>query len=298
MVLLRPFPFRLSLLLAVLALPLLPLPEAAAQTHPSGPGGRRPQPAKSVSEAQGRKIIERFRSHRLQGDFFFQFELVQLPRRGAEIPFEGLMWGTWTEQGPLTRVALWEPGAREGTLRQFLILSGQQPRAWQTLPDGSVEELPQGKMIDPLVPQLLYTPFDLAMPFVYWDATYIGPDRVRGRRAQTFLMSAPDEVRQSRPQWDYVMIALDDEYDALLRAEVVNSDNLPLRSFRIRSFKEIGGQYIIRGIDLVDEEVRDKTRFEVQRAAVGLRLPASVFAPASLAGNHLPRIEPIPTEAL
>lgn len=283
----------------LLALCFLHVPALLAQaTRPGGPGGREPQPARPVNEEQGRRIIEHFRSQRLAGDFLFHFELVQIPRRGKDIPFEGFMWGTWTAEGPLTRVAVWEPGRRAETMRQFIILSGRNPRAWLTLPDGSVAELDQSQMIEPLLPQLLYTPFDLAMPFVYWDATYIGPDRVRGRRAQVFLMHAPQDVREARPDWDQVQIALDDEFHALLRAQIVDAAHKAQRSFSIRSFKEVGGQYIIRGVDLVDEASRDRTRFEVKGAAVGLQLPPDIFQPASLRGNTLPQMGEVQLEAL
>lgn len=291
----------LSLAMACLLLAALPslVPPAAAQaSRPGVSGTRLPQPPRPVNETEGRQIIERFRSHRLTGDFYFEFELVQLPRRGDPVPFAGMMWGTWTDAGPMTRVALWEPGKREATLSQFLILSGSNPRAWAVRGDGKAEELSGVQLFEPLLEQLLYTPFDLAMPFVYWDAQYLGPERVRGRRAQIFLMSAPEAVRTAQPQWDRVQVALDNEYDALLRAEVVDEGGTPLRSFRIVSFKEVGGQYIVKGIDLVDEIGRDKTRFEVLRAAVGLRLPPTVFAPESLSGNRLPQLAPIPLENL
>lgn len=284
---------------AALALAVLsPAPLGAQASRPGAPGGRGPAPARPVNEEQGRQIIERFRAQRLSGDFFFHFELVQIPRRGQEIRFEGSMWGTWTPEGPLTRVAVWGRGRQAQTLRQFIILSGRTPRAWLTMADGQVRELDQAQMIEPLLPQLLYTPFDLAMPFVYWDATYIGPDRVRGRRAQVFLMQAPESVRSVRPDWDLVQVALDDEFDALLRAQIVDAGRAVQRSFSIRSFKEVNGQYIIKGVDLVDEASRDRTRFEVLAAAVGLRLPPELFQPASLRGNALPQTAQIPVETL
>lgn len=287
-----------ALLAVAIACVLLPVTQLHAQGSPSTRGGRQPQLPKPVNEAEGRQIIERFRAQRLSGDFFFVFELVQMPRRGPEKAYAGLMWGTWTNEGPLTRVAVWEPEQREQTMRQFIILSGRTPRAWVNQPDGSVRELDEAQMIEPLLPDLLYTPFDLAMPFVYWDASYIGPDRVRGRRAQIFLMSAPEAVRAVRPQWDQVLIALDDEFNALLRAEIVDAGRQVLRSFRIRSFKEVSGQYIIKGVDLVDEVSREKTRFEVIEAGVGLRLPQPVFAPSSLGNNALPQLPAIATERL
>lgn len=285
--------------LAALAFALLyPQCARAQASRPGAPGGRELTPARSVNAEQGRQIIEHFRAQRLNGDFLFHFELVQIPRRGEEIRFEGSMWGTWTPEGPLTRVAVWQRGQQAQSLRQFVILSGRTPRAWLATAEGEVRELDEAQMIEPLLPQLLYTPFDLAMPFVYWDATYIGPDRVRGRRAQVFLMQAPEAVRNVRPDWDLVQIALDDEFHALLRAQIVDAQRQAQRSFSIRSFKEVSGQYIIKGVDLVDEASRDRTRFEVLAAAVGLNLPKEIFAPASLLGNALPQTAQIAVEAL
>ncbi|TVP77179.1 MAG: hypothetical protein EA353_10880, partial [Puniceicoccaceae bacterium] len=109
---------------------------------------------------------------------------------------------------------------------------------------------------------------------------YEGPARVSGRRAQRFFIYPPEDDPILRQNIDRVRLALDDGYNALLRVDFYDVDRL-ISSFRIRRFTEVQGQYIVREIDLVDERKRDRTKFTVTAASVGLQLPTSTFDPQS-----------------
>ena len=57
-----------------------------------------------IDTEEGAKRLAAFRRQRLEGDFCFKFELAHKPRQGQTIPYAGIMWGSWNESGPITRL--------------------------------------------------------------------------------------------------------------------------------------------------------------------------------------------------
>ncbi len=227
--------------------------------------------------------MDHFRAQRMEGDFIFFFELEHVPRRGSARTFLGQMWGAWNEQGPITRVRI--DGAPEGPETfngpiEFIIQNGPEPKAWRRQGRDAAFTLLSGEaLFEPIVPGVHYSVFDLQMPFIYWDDfDYAGPARVQGRSAQRFFIYPPENDPIFQENIDRVRLALDDGYNALLRIDFYDGDR-PMSSFRIRRFKEVQGQYIVREIDLIDERARDRTKFTVNSASVGLQLPESTFDP-------------------
>jgi hypothetical protein len=55
-----------------------------------------------------------------------------------------------------------------------------------------------------------------------------------------------------------------------------------LRTLSLVDLKKIGDQYIVKSIDLRNDLTRDKTRFQVTAAALGLTFASAVFEPARL----------------
>ncbi|MGF1482810.1 MAG: outer membrane lipoprotein-sorting protein [Opitutales bacterium] len=237
----------------------------------------------NLDEAAAREALEEFRQQRLSGDFSFRFQLEHRPRRGDAQSFRGRMWGTWKVFDPLIRVHI-EEGVSAGAPNRFLLQSGEQASFWVTRDADEPEALSGERMHTPLLPGITFTPFDLAMPFSHWkEATYIGRDRIANRPAYVFYLRPGAEQLDTRPAGvDGVRLSLFADHNVLLRAETVDANGVAIKSFKVRSFQEVNGQYIVRKIDLLDEQSREKTRFEVDAAAVGILLPDTVFEPAAL----------------
>ncbi len=253
-----------------------------AQPGPQTPGNR----MKTITPEEGVKQLERMRGARFAGDFVFEFELRHLPRQGEAILYRGTLFGTWTEAGRLNRVHIDPVPAGDGAVKpglqpiRLLIHNGAVPWVLRWDPGEDRAVLVEGKaLFEPLIPGLTYTPFDLQMPFLFWeDSTYEGPDRVKGRPAQVFRMRPPIETREAQPELEAVRLAIDEDYLALLRVELLGENEETLKSFRILNFKKVMEEWIVKSIDLVNEESRDKTRFRVLSAAMGLELDPSNFA--------------------
>ncbi len=238
-----------------------------------------------LTESEARKALGEFRRQRLQGDYAFRFVLDHRPRRGESKRFSGGMWGTWDAFDPLIRVHLSNVGEAPQPDR-FLLRSGTDAHFWTARVDstGDATEVTGSALHEPLVPGLTYTPFDLVMPFTHWsEATYLGRDRIANRLAYVFYLRPGAEQADTRAQGvDGVRLSIFADHNVLLRAETVDESGQALKSFKVRSFQEVNGQYIVKRIDLVDERARDKTRFEVSAAALGILLPDTVFEPDAL----------------
>ena len=243
-----------------------------------------------IDTEEGAKRLAAFRRQRLVGDFCFEFELAHKPRRGRTIPYQGIMWGSWNESGPITRFRVSSVLPKDGGFAnssegvELIIQNGVAPQAWIRRNDGSDFVLIEGEaLFEPIMPGLLYSPFDLQMPFIYWkDFTYEGPTLVGVTRvAQQFLMQPPVLSTSAERGISGVRVGLDDTYNALWRIEVVNAESEVASRFAVESFKKIQEQYIVKRITLMDYTSRDRTTFEVKAAAVGLSLNRDSFCPKS-----------------
>jgi len=237
-----------------------------------------------IDEEEGALRLESFRQQRLDGDFVFEFQLEHKPRRGRTVRYDGIMWGSWNEQGPITRFAILPDGLVESDFEssaiEVIVQNGPAPQAWikKQGEDGFVL-IEDEALFEPILPGVLYSVFDLQMPFIYWqDYVYEGPALVGASRvAQRFLMLPPEGSVSMQRGIKGVRIGLDDTYNALWRIEVINEDGSVGSRFAVESFKKVEEQYIVKRITLTDYPSKDRTTFNVTEASVGLELDAKNF---------------------
>lgn len=248
------------------------LPEGLWARH-LGDGSGADKPVRKIDLQEGKARIEHFRNQRLEGDFSLKFELRHIPRRQDPIIYQGVMWGSWNEAGPIFRVQVWPQNIGHRGLVEYIIQSGPHPRVWRKDKDHSISELDKQAMLEPMFEGVLYGPYDLVMPFAYWeDFEYEGSGRVKGRPAYTFLMKPPEALLKEMPSLGPVRIVLDGHFNALLKAEWLDANKTRQRLFKMLNFKKVADQWIVKTIDLVDYKTRDKTRFDVVEAALNLQL--------------------------
>lgn len=234
-------------------------------------------------QAEGRKILEDFRQRSLAGDMYLEFQLRVMPRRGETWTVPARLWAGRNAEGPIWRLEL-QPGEAAKEVR-LLVQNGPRNALWRwTAEAGGVAAQPLGTagLFDRLAGTDL-TAFDLQMPFLYWeDFVFEGVARVRGRPAHVFLLYPPAAITVLKPDLTGVRVYLDTQFNALVQSEQIGRDNQTLKSVTILDLKKVDDQWIPKTIDVRDEETRNKTRFGVARAAVGLDLLPAVFAPSEL----------------
>lgn len=248
-------------------------------------------------QAEGRRVMEEFRAKWIPaGDYFLEFQLHVLPRRGEERVLSGRLWGTRNDEGPLSRVELTTDPAKKTELR-LLVQNGSSPAGWKWDGAGAVSPLDVTALFAPMGDTNL-TAFDLQMLFLYWpDFTYEGLTRLRGRPTHKFLLRPPPDFLEKNPSLTGVRIYLDTQFNALVQAELIGGHGQLLKTISLLELKRIGDQWIPKTVDVRDEITRNKTRFVVTGAALRLTLPAGMFAPAQLSSAVAPpaaeRIVPV-----
>lgn len=232
-------------------------------------------------QAKGAEILREFRGLGIAGDYYLEFDLSFLPRRGDAVVYRGRLWGSRNADGPVSRVVL-EDGI--GGVRKLLIQNGPTPVVW-LWEEGmtAAKLLPESEVYAPLLPGAELTPFDLLMPYFYWDDfIFEGVSKVLGRAAHTFLVRVPVGDPADGGKLAGVRVQLDTQFRAMVQSELIGQDGEPYKSLTLRDLKKVSDQWMIKVVDLRNEVTRDKTRFEVRRAALNLDLSPRVFAPEAL----------------
>ena len=236
-----------------------------------------PKSIHKLSLAEATECMEAFRQQHLTKDYCLQFELIHFPRHGEEIHCRGILLGSHNERGALLRFYLLPTEGRDSL--EFLVESGPTSRLWQRLSNGEVVELKGAALFQVIGEEFIYTPFDLLMPFVYWDFSYVGPERTSGRSTQVFVMSPPleDALEIHKYFKGSYRLSLDGCFDVLIKAQWLDPQGRELRTVKVLAVKKVQNQYVLKMIDIVDKATRCKDRFQVTKAAVNLELDPTLF---------------------
>jgi hypothetical protein len=284
----NPAPNRVFFLLLLALLPAL----ALARPQPKFVGGGKPDPA------EGKRVLEEFRHVGVQGPYWMQFELREMPRRGPERMIQGQMYGMQGEQGPLTHVVFTDPANTGGDQTvHFLLEGGDSPKAWEWnagAKGATAKALPADQLLAPVHGTDL-TIFDLQMPFLRWtDHVYEGLAKVRGRPAHAFILYPPSPLSapanaQGVAVPAAIRVFLDTQFGAMTQAEWLDDKGGSIKTVTVLDLKKSNEQWIVKSIDLRNHVSRAKTRFAVTAVALGLDLPRRLFDPQHVA-EPLPEI--------
>ena len=232
---------------------------------------------------EGRRILAEFRGGgmmHIEGDYYLEFQLRQMPRRGPEHLFAGRMWGGRNGQGSATRVTLVE----EGGDRRLLVQDGREPGVWSWggHPGDPVVRLSGAALFAPLA-QTELTAFDLQRPFFAWpDFAYEGIAKIRGRPAYQFLLHPPADFAADYPALTGVRLSLDTVFRQPVQWEEIGEGGRLLRSVMIQELKKVGERWLPESLDVRNEVTHDKTRLNLTAAALDKSWPAARFEPSAL----------------
>jgi hypothetical protein len=256
----------------------------------AAPTGQSPPPLTQLGghdPAEGRAALEQVRRQGIAGNYFLEFQLRVMPRRGEERLIPGRLWGSRNQTGALTRVSLTLPGssATAGE-RRLLIQNGRASAVWRWDTGGDVQMLGAASPFESVVPNTELTAFDLQMPFIYWDDfAYEGLTRFHGRPAHVLIMRPPADFRAKYPTLTGVRIHLDTQFNALVQTELLGANNAVLKTLSLVDLKKVKAQWIPRTFDVRDETSRNKTRFDVVAVGLDLDFSRTLFEPAQLADD-------------
>lgn len=230
--------------------------------------------------AEAARLVEQFRNSGLSGDYYLEFELRGLPRRGEGVTLKGRWWGTRNAQGALSRIELTDVA---GATHRLLVQNGERAAVWRWR-GGSAVQLGVADLMAPLVPGMEISAFDLQMPFLHWPrATVEKITRSFGRPANVFLFPAPPAFVAQHADISAVRAYFDTQFNAPTQFETIGSTGKVTKSIALMSLKTVEKQALPKAMDYRNEITRDKTRLQLTGAALNLRWPGSVFDPGTLA---------------
>ena len=245
--------------------------------------------AKVLTDEEASLRLERYRAFLVRDlnqtiyhqSYALRFRLRHMPRRGAESVYTGTLSGLALGHGTIRIDMDSVPSEREGVT--ILLRNPVNPEAWRYSKGLSKSlKLESKDLLDPLVEGVNQSPFELLMPFVFWDATYEKSGRVAGRPAHVYRFSCPEWVRKAQPTWFRITLALDDAYEAPLRVETFSNRSVSHKTFLLNSLKKIESTWIVKAFDCKNRADMSNTRFEVLSAALQLDLDPVLFAPEGL----------------
>ena len=229
--------------------------------------------------AETAKLIEQFRNAGLPGDYFLEFELIGLPRRGEGITLQGRWWGSRNDQGALSRIELTDG---VGISHRLLLQNGERAAVWRWA-GGRVAQIGGADLTAPLVPGVEISAFDLQMPFLYWPGAMAERiTRTLGRPSHVFLFPAPPAFAAQHHGITAMRANFDTQFNVPMQTEVI-ADGTVTKTLALLALKTVEKQTLPKAVDYRNEVTRDKTRLQITGAALNLRWPSALFEPATLA---------------
>jgi hypothetical protein len=229
--------------------------------------------------AEAARLVEQFRTAGIPGDYYLEFELRALPRRGEGPTLRGRWWGSRNAQGALSRIEITDA---TGAPHRFILQNGDGAKMWRQAA-AAATAVEGTALLQPLVAGIELTAFDLLMPFLYWPAPTVERiTRKLGRPAHEFLFRAPPALTAAPGGIGAVRAYLDTQFNAPVEIDTLGADGRATRNFTLLSLKTIQRQTLPKAMDYRNELTRDKTRLQLTGAALDLRHPPACFDPATL----------------
>jgi hypothetical protein len=244
--------------------------------------------------AEAARLIEDFRKSGLPGDYYLEFELRSLPRKGEGRTFKGRWWGSRNDQGAITRIELIDAN---GATHRLILQNGERSAVWRLI-DGKPAEVGVADVMTPLIPGVEISAFDLQMPYLYWPgATVEKITRVLGRPSNAFYFPAPPAFKAKHPEVAAARAYLDTQFNVPMQTEIVGESGKPTKTLAVISLKTVEKQTLPKAVDYRNEVTRDKTRLVISGVALNIRLAPTLFQPSTLTQSaavpeRFVRIEP------
>lgn len=232
---------------------LLPPAGASAQFKFREPPNR--QDPAPLEAREGLLLWEAFRESRFAGSFTIKGELVSRPNAAPSFRAPFLLQGQWARACRETVITL---GSDPGSVVQKRL---EQCGSSFVLIEGCDRtNLEAGDLRQPLFPDVPVTFQDLVMPYLDWpEVAYLGPDRFLGRPVHRFRLASP--VVDSFPA--SVVVTLDEDYAALLEAELFDLSGFSATRVRVGGFKEFEDGWLFSTLTWEDRRARSSIRLEV-----------------------------------
>ena len=209
--------------------------------------------------------------------YAFRFRFRHMPRRGKEFFRTGTIYGLAIGHS-LSRLDLDSVSGNKSNIN-YLFQSSNKPKVWFCSKNNDSKLLSNKELFDPIIDGMNHSPFDILMPFIFWESKYLKSGKVAGRPSHIYSFSSPEWVNEIHSDFNRVTLALDASYQAPLKIETFSKLGVPRKTLILNSLKKISDQWIVKSIDCKNNLSRSNTRFEVLSVALNLDLDEAIFTP-------------------
>ena len=229
----------------------------------------------------------KFKSARIAGDYAMGFIITHSPRRGENVEYVGEIFGTRRGDETLTRIRVKKVEPKNSPVSDFILSNSNRGGVvWKAQGDKFVE-VPKADWFKPLVEGLIYSPFDLLMPYTNWQAVYVGGGRI-GQAVYFFDLVPP--TKDIAKEISRVRIAITREFNSPAQTEIFDAKGDVVKKVSLGAVKKFDGVWLVRQMFARDEKSRDKDKLEFRSASVRTIIDSSVFD-ATKKPVEPPRIE-------
>jgi len=153
----------------------------------------------------------------------------------------------------------------------WLIQQGPQPAVFVSEALQNGKELHMDKWLAPIAQGLVYAPFDLLMPFIYWPSRYIETQRYANRLLHLYEITPPPAWANLHPDHQHIRLYIDSQLHILMKAECLDAQHQITRTIKVESFKKAHQQWVIKTIEVKDHIHSNKTQLCIEAAALNVR---------------------------
>ncbi|MBE6414849.1 MAG: hypothetical protein E7035_09930 [Verrucomicrobiaceae bacterium] len=231
-------------------------------------------------EAAAERWVE-FSSSKLGSDYCMLFELIHRPRKSEEIKYVGYMFGAERTDGLYMRLRI-APASHPSNSEEFIMKNSSKGCDVWKFKDGKFVKLSKADWLKPLYDGLLYTPFDLLMPYKFWNASYIGAGRI-GQAVHLFDLTSTDFP------FDRVRVALTRDFNVPAQIQLLGKNSK--KTANLGSVKKVDNLWFMREASVKDEISKDKDILRFTHARFNIILPKSIFDEVSQKNVKLPELK-------
>lgn len=227
-----------------------------------------------LTQGEAADMWNTFKRAKIAGDYAMRFTLTHSPRKGENTEYDGEIFGTERGGKTLTRIRLKKSG--DADFADFILSnSPKSQKVWSKNSDGKFAEIPESEWLKPLLEGIVFSPFDLLMPYVNWTPKYAGAGRI-GQAVHFFELKTPKSFADTI---DKVDVAITREFNSPAQTRVFARGGA--KTVSLGSVKKVDGLWIVLELSARDEASRDKDKLRFRAAKFRAELPSSVFAPES-----------------
>ena len=232
----------------------------------------------NLSPEAAQERWQEFSNSKLGGDYCMLFEIKHRPRKSEETKYIGYMMGIERNGTVYTRIRV-APASTPTKIQEYILKNSPSVSEVWKFENTKFVQVPSKDWQQPMCDGLLYSPFDIPMPYKYWQSKYVGVDRV-GQAVHLYDLTSPEFPSKT------VRIALSRDFNAPSQIQIFGKDCY--KTANLGSVKKVDGLWIMREASIKDENSKDKDILRFTAACFKTNLPLAFFLPDAPKDVKLP----------